>query len=104
MQRIRPLSMLSKLSLLGLILLLTACAVPAPPPVIVRTVEPVPYPVRPNFVQVKNGDLACMSAPARERLAQRHVQIVWYLKNLEEALKVYDAQADRAQNAPQGED
>lgn len=103
MQRTRPLSILFKVALLGLVLLLTACAA-APAPVIVRTLEPVPYPPRPAFVQLHNGDLACMGAPARERLAQRHVQMVWYLKNLEEALKVYDAQVHCASTPAQGDD
>lgn len=103
MQRTQPLSILFKLALLGLVGLLTACAA-APAPVIVRTLEPVPYPPRPAFVQLHNGDLAPLSVPARERLAQQHVQIVWYLKNLEEALKVYDAQVQRASTPAQGED
>lgn len=74
-----------------MVLLLTACASPQAP-IVMHRAQAVPYPPRPDFVRMNNGDLAPLQAPARERLAQRHTQIVWYLRELENALKVYDAQ------------
>ncbi|MEG2172359.1 MAG: hypothetical protein RRY29_03765 [Desulfovibrionaceae bacterium] len=60
--------------------------------VTVTRAEAVPYPLRPDFIHLQDGDVACMSHKARQRLGQRHTLMVWYLRELENALKTYDAQ------------
>lgn len=76
-----------------LALLMCGCT-PQVNTVTVTRAAAVPYPARPDFVQLENGDVACMTYAARQRLGQRHTLIVWYLRELENALKTYDAQTD----------
>lgn len=72
-------------------LLLAGCAMP-PRVITITRAEAVPYPARPAFTALQNGDVACMSFSARQRLGQRHIEVVWYLRELENTLKTYDAQ------------
>lgn len=77
-------------------LFLTACAAsPQVQPLTVTRAEAVPYPARPDVIKLQNGDVACMSYAARQRLGQRHTLMVWYLHELENALKTYDAQTEK---------
>lgn len=81
---------------------LSGCAAPVPRVVTITRAEPVPYPARPAFAELQNGDVACMSHAARLRLGQRHTEVVWYVRELEGALRAYDAQTVPAsQSRPQ---
>lgn len=77
-----------------LLVLLAGCAAPQERVITITRAEPVPYPTRPNFTPLQDGDVACMGYAARMRLGQRHTQVVWYMRELEGALKAYDAQAN----------
>ena len=89
--------------LFSVAVMLCACAPRAPEsaaPVVIRRAEAVPYPGRPAFPAFVDGDFACQSVPARERLARRHTQLLWYLNELETALAAYDMQTGPDAPAP----
>lgn len=79
---------------------MAGCAAPAPRVITVTRAEPVAYPARPAFTELHNGDVACMNYAARMRLGQRHTETVWYVRELENALRAYDAQTLPAQTVP----
>ena len=76
----------------SLCLLLAACG-GKPQVLTVARAEAVAYPARPELPQLVDGDVACMSYEARQRLGARHIVITKYVADLEAALKAYDAQA-----------
>lgn len=86
--------MLAVPALLVLLALAAGCAPALPDPApVAPSLQPVPRPERPAFVEFVDGDFLPCSKAARRRLLQRHAQVVWYINELETALDAWEARS-----------